>query len=105
MVEKRLRNRYNPWITPQIIKMMYQRDYMHRKAVDTQCDDMWQKYRELRNKINNAIKFDRQQYYEDAIVSNQRNPKSMWKKINELVINVTYRLLNLRIFSALLGTR
>ena len=50
MVEKRLRNRNSPWITPQII-MMYQRDYIHRKAVDTQCDDMWQKYRELRNKI------------------------------------------------------
>ena len=38
--------------------MMYQRDYMHRKAVDTQCDDMWQKYRELRNKINNTTKFE-----------------------------------------------
>ena len=63
---------------------MYQRDYMHRKAVDTQCDDMWQKYRELQNKINNTIKFEKQQYYEDAIISNQRNPKSMWKKINEL---------------------
>ena len=85
MVEKRLRNRNSPWITPQIIKMMYQRDYMHRKAVDTQCDDMWQKYRELRNKINDTIKFEKQQYYEDAIISNQRNPKSMWKKINELV--------------------
>ena len=58
---------------------------MHRKAVDTQCDDMWQKYRELRNKINDTIKFEKQQYYEDAIISNQRNPKSMWKKINELV--------------------
>ena len=45
MVEKRLRNRSSPWITPQIIKMMYQRDYMHRKAVDTQCD-IWQKYRD-----------------------------------------------------------
>ena len=64
--------------------MKYQRDYMHRKAVDTQWDDMWQKYRELRNKINNTIKFEKQQYYEDAIISDKRNPKSMWKKINEL---------------------
>ena len=78
-------NMNSPWITPQIIKMMYQRDYMHRKAVDAQCDNMWQEYRELRNKINNTIKFEKQQYYEDAIISNQRNPKSMWKKINELV--------------------
>ena len=65
--------------------MMYERDYMHRKAIDTQCDDMWQKYRELWNKINNTIKFKKQQYHEDAIISNQRNPKSTGKKINELV--------------------
>ena len=32
-----------------------------------------------------SVKFEKQQYYEDAIYSNQRNPKSMWKKINELV--------------------
>ena len=85
MVEKWLRNRNSPWITPQIIKMMYERDYMHRKAIDTQFDDMWQKYRELRNKINNTIKFEKQPYHEDAIISNQRNPKSTGKKMKELV--------------------
>ena len=28
----RVKNRHNPWITPDIIKLMYERDYVHKNA-------------------------------------------------------------------------
>ena len=35
IVERRLKDRHNPWITPDIVKRMCERDYLHRKAVST----------------------------------------------------------------------
>ena len=66
---------------PQMTEIMYW-GYIHRKAFDSQCDDIWQKYHSWWNKIDNTIKFEN---YEYAIINNMGNPKSVWKIINQLL--------------------
>ena len=45
----RLKKRSNPWITPDVVKLMYKRDYVHAKAVRTKSDILFDQYRSLRN--------------------------------------------------------
>ena len=56
MKSLRLKKRSNPWITHDIIKLMYQRDKAHAKAKHTNLPLLWQIYRELRNKVTCVIK-------------------------------------------------
>ena len=43
----RLKNRRNPWITAEIVKLMYERDYTHEKAIKDNCPVIFDEYRRL----------------------------------------------------------
>ena len=42
---RRLKNRVNPWFDSAILQMIYQRDYLKRKAVSSKEDRLWQSYK------------------------------------------------------------
>ena len=56
----RVRNRHNPWMSPEILSLMYKRDHIHKKAVKTGDMTLWEEFKHMRNKvvhdINNAKK-------------------------------------------------
>ena len=56
MKSLRLKNRSNPWITHDIIKLMYQRYNVHANVIQKNDPLLWQKYRELRHKVTCVIK-------------------------------------------------
>ena len=84
-VEKRLKARKFPWITPDIVKLMYRRDYIHGKAVNSNNDLEWNEYRSMSNYIYNIVKRAKEQYYENIVNGNSQNPKALWKNINDIV--------------------
>ena len=87
IVTRRLRNRYNPWVTLDIIKMMYDRDYLKRKAVKTKCQRMWNDYKKLRNRITYMIRKRKKQYFHDENLRCSNNPKEVWKLLNKVLNN------------------
>ena len=62
-----LKERKCPWITPDIVKLMYRRDFIHGKAVNSNNDLEWNEYRSMRNYINNIVKRAKEQYYENIV--------------------------------------
>ena len=46
----------SPWLTDDIIAMMRERDELKGKAIRTSCDDIWDAYRTMRNRVNLEIK-------------------------------------------------
>ena len=52
--EKRIRPDHAPWITPQIRKLMKERDQTKKDAMNSL--DLWQAYKMLRNKMTKAIR-------------------------------------------------
>ena len=77
MKSLRLKNRSNPWITHDIIKLMYQRDNVHAKAIQKNDPLLWQNYRKLRNKVTCVIKERKDVYFSDINVLCRNNPKRM----------------------------
>ena len=71
----RLKKRSNPWITHDIIKLMYQRDNVHANAIQNSDPLLWQKYRELRNKVTCVIKERKNAYFSDINVLCRDDPK------------------------------
>ena len=55
LIKARLKARKNPWITPDIVKMMYERDHLHAKAIKYDDPILMNNYRKLRNRITSEI--------------------------------------------------
>ena len=56
MKTKRVRKVQSPWLTDDIIVMMCERDDLKRKTIRTSCDDTWDAYRTMHNRVNQDIK-------------------------------------------------
>ena len=54
IVERRLKSRNNPWITPNIVKLMYRRDFLH-KRVTLKDESAWEEYKNIRNTVNREV--------------------------------------------------
>ena len=79
-VERRLKSRSNPWMTPNIVKSMYRRDFLHKKAVMSNDPFAWEQYKCLRNAVNSEVNTAKRNYYENVVTLNRNDPKSLWEK-------------------------
>jgi hypothetical protein len=59
---KRLRNKNNPWMTPEIKTVLINRDKLKRKAVISNDTDHWLHFKLARNKCNNMLKEAKRDY-------------------------------------------
>ena len=71
-------------MTPDIIKLMYERDHVHAKATQSNDSKLWQYYRYLQNKVTCIITKWKNVYFNIFIQSAEINPK-MWSEIKRLV--------------------
>ena len=83
--EHRVKNRCNPWITKEIMYLMYQRDYVHKQAVKYNSENLMEEYRVLRNKVTSEIKKAQTSYYKSTIEENNGNNKCMWRTVKHLL--------------------
>lgn len=74
----RVSDRYKPWITTDIVKLMYERDHMHDLAVNLKCPSLMTSYRLLRNRITKDIESLEREYLTTKIDENKANDKQMW---------------------------
>ena len=52
---RRLKNRNNPWVDDNLVKLMYKRDHLKRKAIKLKDESLWLLYKQTRNCITNSI--------------------------------------------------
>ena len=69
-----------PWVNSGLKKGMHDRDAAKRKAITSD----WEKYKKLRNIINNNIKTSKVSYYSNAFIQSKGNPRKTWQTFNEL---------------------
>ena len=85
VVNRRVRGRSLPWITPTIKDVMKKHDYHHKKAIKTNKELHWSSYKRLRDAV--LMKFRK----EKASYSNQlceiQDWCKLWKTLNELLPN------------------
>ena len=83
------RKKYSPWITAQTMKIMTDRDHWKNRAKNLAANnsnsvstpeevEAWQKYKELRNKVNNTKRNEEYKFKRSKIEENIEDPNSMW---------------------------
>ena len=73
-----------PWMTPDLIQSMRNRDFHLKQAHKTNSNYHWEKYREVKNYINKQVKLCKSNYYQNLINVNKDNPAGLWKSLNEI---------------------
>ena len=94
----RLRNVSHVWLSKDIKNLMIKRDYVHNKFLnlkkkltydnieqETLCNELWNEYKMLRNKVNISMKDCKATYYKTAIEKYSGNAGKMWKCLSSLL--------------------
>ena len=84
----RLKNRRNKWITPDVVQLIYKRDYLHSKAIKSNdvCrqNEFWKSYRNMRNHVTKTIKKLKLQHYNNITDNHKNRPKKFWKELKNV---------------------
>ena len=83
--KKRVRNSKAPWLTPEIKRLMWERDRTKRIATVTNDQLKWAEYRRLKNRVNHSIKASKKDYYHSYFEDNVGKAKATWNGINTLL--------------------
>ena len=71
------------------------RNYMKKIAIQENSATAWQRYKQARNEVNNAIKSAKKQYFTHNFEVNKLNPRKTWKLIDDLTSRKNGRVRNI----------
>ena len=82
--QRRVKREHKPWLTKEIKRLMYHRDYLRRQSVRFTSSTHNEAYKRCKNKLNKLIKTTKEEYFKTKL-SNANNSKNSWQAINELL--------------------
>ena len=78
-------------MTPELSKLMHDRDRFYMKAMKSNSAALWSTYRKLRNQTNEEVKKAKSNYFQECINNNKDNSAGLWKTLNEITNRVDNR--------------
>ena len=81
----RVKNRHNPWITREVISLMYERDSTHQAYIQSGDHRQKSKYRILRNKVTSLIRENKYEYFKNLENEAKGNPRMFWSEIKRVL--------------------
>ena len=78
------RKHYAPWLTEETLKLMKERDDLKASALKLVVEgqdaaETWNKFRKIRNKVNNRRKFEENNFKSKKLQENMDSPINTWK--------------------------
>ena len=85
-----IRPRDPPWMHNEIRNLIRRRMRLHRKAKKNNSNEVWAKFRKLRNKINRKIRSAKSDYENRISVALQRNANNIktWWELSKQILNL-----------------
>ena len=82
--KKRIGNRRSPWINNELLRKMYKRDFLKKRAEKSGDQTIWEEFKCQRNLVNNSVKAAKREYFSRNIENSKGDLRKTWKLINEL---------------------
>ena len=76
-----VRSNYAPWLSDTTKKKIKERNEAQKKASETKLTKDWDKYKKLKNSINNSEKSEKKKWQENKISAFGSDTSSIWKNI------------------------
>ena len=83
----RIKQRTEPWMTPEILDKIYKRDGLALMYKETKEDHFKLAYRKIRNEIQRNIKQAKATYLKESLESHLGQPKKLWQQLKMLGYN------------------
>ena len=80
-----IRTKYAPWLSDQTKSIMKERDRAQKYAQQTNNYEDWRKYKNLRNTVNNKLKYEKVAYQRKKVIDCAENSSSIWKSIKSFL--------------------
>ena len=87
----RVKATMKPWIHNDVVKLIYERNYVKKCAVKTKNDALWKKYRMLRNKVTSDTREAKRKYFDEKINECGNNVHKLWKCLNKIAGNKSFK--------------
>lgn len=81
---KRVGKKKSPWVTDELRRLFFKRDYLKKQAISSGDPGMWHQYRQARNLANNEMKKAKRLYFTNHLDLHKHDMKKTWKLLNEL---------------------
>ena len=76
-----------PWITPQLLELIKDKDYAIKKAKKKKDPNLWNQAKQLRNSCTKRLREARADYIKGNLDNNMGNSKKFWKNIQNVIPN------------------
>ena len=67
----------NPWINDEILQLIYQRNFLHKKALFTNRQNDIFEFKKAKNRVTTTVKRTKKSFYSNKLFSS--SPKDIWK--------------------------
>ena len=75
----------NPWISNETKDLIKQRDFWQKIASESNCQQSWNIYKKLRNKINNKLKYEEKFYQKVKLQGLRGGSAKSWKIVKNIL--------------------
>ena len=80
-----VRNSYAPWLSEETVKLMKVRDELHKLASETRDRDDWTRFKQMRNRINNRLKYEESYWQKLRLDECGSNSAKVWKNVKGIL--------------------
>ena len=80
-----IRTRYAPLLSKVTLELMKERDKQQKLAAETKKREDWQRYKALRNRINNRLKFEETKWQKSKLEECGEDAGKIWKNVKGIL--------------------
>ena len=85
-VTRRVRSEHAPWLTSEIKKKIYDRDFLKKKSIKTGSTHFFNAYKKARNQLNSLIKSTKAKYYNTYNTKRHQNVEQFLAEYHKALI-------------------
>ena len=79
------RTHYAPWLSKETLRLMKERDEWQKLASETNCRVDWIRFKKLRNKVNNRLKYEETKWQQIRLDECGTNSAKTWKNVKGIL--------------------
>ena len=80
-----VRTCYSPWLSKETVRLMKVRDELQKLASETRDRDDWNRYKHMRNRINNRLKYEESHWQKVRLDECGNNSAKTWKNVKGIL--------------------
>ena len=78
-----VRNNYSPWLPEETKQMTKARDDLKKEAVEEDCNEKFEAYKRLRNRISAKLETDEVEYFKNKFYQEDPSVSALWQNAND----------------------